>query len=86
MSLVEKIGIPRIRNWKWGTVTDSGQRIKTTKHTEAEIVFDATKPTTIPVRKIDNTKAMDTLGFIPKMNLENGISDTVKWYKNTFDF
>ena len=59
--------------------------IKTTKHTEAEIVFDATKPTTIPVRKIDNTKAMDTLGFIPELNLESGISDTVKWYRNTFD-
>jgi GDP-L-fucose synthase len=47
---------------------------------DAEIVFDATKPTTIPVRMVDCDKAKRLLGFEPKVLLRDGLSDTVRWY------
>ncbi|MBL7142495.1 MAG: GDP-L-fucose synthase, partial [Candidatus Pacebacteria bacterium] len=49
---------------------------------DAKIVFDASKPTMIPKRLIDNTKAKDILGFEAKTSLMDGIEETVKWYKN----
>ncbi len=47
---------------------------------DAEIVFDATKPTTIPVRMVDCEKAKRLLGFAPTMSLRDGLGDTVRWY------
>jgi nucleoside-diphosphate-sugar epimerase len=48
-----------------------------------EIVFDESKPTTIPVRAVDCTKARDLLGFAPEMTLEQGLKDTVDWFGST---
>jgi len=53
---------------------------------ETDIVFDNTKPTTIPVRAVDCTKAKKVLGFIPELSLEAGLNDTVEWYKNQMKF
>lgn len=47
----------------------------------AKIHFDASKPTTIPVRMVDCTKAKALLGFEPKISLRDGLEDTVSWYK-----
>lgn len=47
----------------------------------AKIHFDASKPTTIPVRMVDCTKAKELLGFEPKISLRDGLADTVSWYK-----
>jgi len=49
-------------------------------HRGASIVFDHTKPVTIPCRMLDISKARQSLGFEPKMGLEQGIKDTVEWY------
>ncbi len=49
------------------------------------VVFDSTKPVTIPFRMIDTEKARHLLGFEPQISLENGIIDTVSWYKSTLD-
>ncbi|MGZ3594269.1 MAG: NAD-dependent epimerase/dehydratase family protein [Syntrophales bacterium] len=51
-------------------------------HSGAKVVFDASKPTTIPVRIVDTTKARTLLNFKPRVSLEDGISDTVNWYLN----
>ena len=48
---------------------------------EAKIVFDDSKPTTIPVRAVDCSKAFKTLGFSPEVPLEAGLEDLVNWFK-----
>jgi GDP-L-fucose synthase len=50
-------------------------------HEKAEIVFDATKPGTIPFRIVDISKARRLLGFEPKIMLETGLADTVQWFQ-----
>lgn len=47
---------------------------------DAEVFFDATKPTTIPVRMVDCSKAKELLDFEPRITLRDGLSDTVRWY------
>lgn len=48
---------------------------------DATVVFDATKPTTIPVRMVDCSKAKALLGFEPNIPLKDGLADTVNWYR-----
>ncbi|MCJ7617030.1 MAG: NAD-dependent epimerase/dehydratase family protein [Desulfobacterales bacterium] len=47
---------------------------------DAEIVFDSSKPTTIPIRLVDTTKAESVLGFKASTELREGIKRTMKWY------
>jgi GDP-L-fucose synthase len=49
----------------------------------AEVRFDKSKPTTIPVRLVDTSKAKRLLGFEPTIPLEAGLSDLVQWYAAT---
>ena len=42
--------------------------------------FDSSKPTTIPVRTVDTSKARRVLGFEPQIPIEAGLSDLVRWY------
>ena len=43
--------------------------------------FDALKPTMIPIRLVDITKAKDVLRFWPKTEVSEGIRKTIKWYR-----
>jgi len=54
--------------------------LKATGHEKAKIVFDSSKPTTIPVRIVDTSKAKRLLGFKPEVSLEEGMRRTVEWY------
>lgn len=45
-----------------------------------DIRFDPEKPTTIPVRRTDCTKAHTLLGYKPRFTVEEGLRDTVRWY------
>jgi len=55
--------------------------LATDNYQGAKIVFDTSKPTMIPRRLIDNSKAKELLGFEAKTSLEEGIKKTVDWYK-----
>ena len=55
--------------------------LKAAGHDRARVVFDASKPTAIPVRTVDTSKARSLLGFEPTITLEDGLTDTVRWYK-----
>jgi GDP-L-fucose synthase len=55
--------------------------LRATNHTAAELKFDASKPTAIPVRMVDISKAQQILGFEARMALDEGILDTVRWYQ-----
>jgi GDP-L-fucose synthase len=50
-------------------------------HEKAEVVYDNTKPGTIPFRMVDISKARNLLGFAPQIKLEDGLADTVKWFQ-----
>ncbi len=66
------------------TIKDIVQSIlKAAKHDGAEIVFNSSKPTAIPVRMVDTSKARKVLGFEPAMSLDDGLADTVRWYIRT---
>ena len=54
--------------------------LRETGHTGAKVQFNTSKPTTIPFRMVDITKARKLLGFEPKVSLEEGLADMVKWY------
>lgn len=55
--------------------------LKAAGHGKAKVVFDSSKPTAIPVRMVDTSKAKRLLGFEPSISLEEGLADTVRWYR-----
>ena len=44
--------------------------------------FDKSKPTMIPKRLIDISKAENILNFEPKISIEEGLRKTIAWYKS----
>lgn len=50
-------------------------------YTGAKIVFNTSKPTMIPVRLIDVSKARNLLGFEAKTSLTEGLKKTIGWYR-----
>lgn len=57
--------------------------LKASQHHNADVVFDSSKPTTIPYRALDISKAQMVLGFEPKISLEEGLMDTVAYYQHS---
>jgi len=49
----------------------------------AKIEYDSTKPTMIPKRLIDPSKAKEKLGFVAKTPIEEGLKKTISWYRGT---
>ncbi len=56
--------------------------LNATGHEPASLQFDATKPSAIPFRMVDISKARRLLGFQPQITLEEGLADTVHWYQS----
>jgi GDP-L-fucose synthase len=48
---------------------------------EAKITYNASKPTMIPIRKVDLTRAQELLGFQAKIGLREGLARTLAWYR-----
>jgi GDP-L-fucose synthase len=59
--------------------------LKETGHDKVPVKFDASKPVTIPFRMVDTTKAKNLLGFEAKVSLEQGLKNTIKWFKDNPD-
>ena len=53
-------------------------------YTNANIVFNNSKPTMIPKRLLDVSKAERDLGFKAKTSLKEGIKKTIEWYRQTY--
>lgn len=51
-------------------------------YTGADVRYDPSKPSTIPVRLIDNTAAKRLLGFEAKVDLAEGFRRTMAWYRS----
>lgn len=50
---------------------------------DAEIIYDSSKPTMIPKRLIDPSKAKKLFGFESKTSIEDGLKKTIEWYRKT---
>lgn len=49
-----------------------------------KIIFNKDKPSMIPIRKIDISKAEKLLNFKPKIDIKEGLAVTLKWYKENY--
>ena len=47
-----------------------------------EVIWDETKPTTIPFRMASTERIENELGFKADYTFEDGIKETVEWYNN----
>jgi GDP-L-fucose synthase len=47
----------------------------------ATVRFDPSKPSAIPIRLVDISKARRVLGFEPTIGIEDGLRDLVRWYQ-----
>lgn len=50
---------------------------------EAEVVYDPAKPTMIPVRRVDVSRAEQMLGWRARVDLPEGLRRTIDWYRST---
>jgi GDP-L-fucose synthase len=51
-------------------------------YTDAAIVYNPDRPTMIPFRLVDVTRAAQLLGFRARTDLREGLCKTLSWYKN----
>ena len=51
---------------------------------DARIVYNSLKPSMIPIRLIDVSKAERVLGFRPKMDIREGIRKTINWFMENY--
>lgn len=50
-------------------------------YAKADVRYDPSRPSTIPVRLMDNGLARRELGFEAKTSLEEGLRRTIEWYR-----
>lgn len=50
-------------------------------HTPSRIDYNDRRPTTIPFRALDCSKARDMLGWAPALTIRQGLEKTVQWWK-----
>lgn len=53
-------------------------------YTDAEVIFDPSKPRTIGKRLFDVSLAREKLGFSARVSLSEGFGKTIAWYRETF--
>jgi GDP-L-fucose synthase len=51
--------------------------------TDSSVVYDASKPSMIPIRLVDTAKATEVLGFEAKVDLQEGLRRTIGWYRSS---
>jgi GDP-L-fucose synthase len=49
---------------------------------DARVVFNPDKPTMIPIRLVDVSRAEELLGFRAKTDVPEGLRKTIAWYKS----
>lgn len=47
---------------------------------DLQVEYDPSKPSMIPMRRINSTKAATDLGFVPTTSPEDGLRETYDWY------
>ncbi len=52
-------------------------------YSQAKVVYDNTKPTMIPLRLVDTTRAETLLGFRASTGIRDGLRKTIDWYRRS---
>jgi GDP-L-fucose synthase len=52
-------------------------------YTNAKVIYNSSKPSMIPIRLLDTSKAKKLLGFKATTGLRDGIRKTIEWYRKT---
>ena len=52
-------------------------------YSDADVRFDASKPSTIPTRVVDTSMAEKDFGFRAKVSLQEGVKRTLDWYRES---
>jgi GDP-L-fucose synthase len=82
MENIEKFTIINIASGKSYSIKETLNTIlEVDGYTDANVEYDLTKPTMIPKRLIDITKAKELIDFKPKFDLRSGIERTIKHYR-----
>lgn len=55
--------------------------LKLSGYENARIIFDKTSPTGQLVRRVSTAKAKEKIGFVAQISLEEGLKETISWYK-----
>jgi GDP-L-fucose synthase len=55
--------------------------LKVDGYDDADVRYDPSRPSTIPVRLMDNSLARRELGFEARIPLEDGLRRTIEWYR-----
>ncbi|CAI9098623.1 OLC1v1035302C1 [Oldenlandia corymbosa var. corymbosa] len=61
------------------TIKELAELVKEVVGFEGELVWDSSKPDGTPRKLMDNSK-IESLGWLPKISLRDGLVDTYKWY------
>lgn len=65
-------------------IYDYAEKIIAASGKNLSIICDTSKPTIPTSLSLDCTKAKETLGWVPKISLDDGIELTLDWYRNNF--
>lgn len=55
--------------------------LKLSGYENAKIIFDESNPTGQLVRRVSTAKAKEKIGFVAQISLEEGLKETINWYK-----
>jgi GDP-L-fucose synthase len=83
--VLEKGESMRPYNLGYGTTITIGEIVNTVLKVAGKnpkVEWDNTKPTTIPFRSCSTERIQKELGFKPKYTFEEGLIETIEWYKN----
>lgn len=64
------------------TIGDIVNSILKNTNKTPEVIFDSTKPTTIPFRMVSTERLKNELGFELSYSFDEGIKETIEWYVN----
>jgi GDP-L-fucose synthase len=64
-------------------IRDLAEKIKLLTGYKGRIIFDKSKPDGQPRRMLDTTRAFQEFGFQASTTLEEGLKQTIEWYRNT---
>ena len=85
MEKIEKFDIINLASGKSHSIKETLETIlEVDNYINAKIEYDLTKPTMIPKRLIDISKARKILNFEPKIDLKTGIKKTIDYYRYAF--
>ena len=52
-------------------------------YSDAQVVFNSARPSMAPIREIDTSRAEAMLGFRARTGLKEGLTKTIRWYRET---